>query len=200
VQALRNRDPELAGEVIDGDHKIDVREVEIEEECLKILALHQPVAEDLRFVTTVLKINNDLERMADLAVNMAERVLKLTEVSPIPLPPLMAPMTETTLRMVRESLNAFVHRDTALARKIRMEDDEVDEYHRQIISQAKDKIRGDSTLVEPHLLIFSAARYLERIADLATNVAEDIVYMVEGEIIRHGLEGDSGFAPPEIED
>lgn len=200
VQSFRNRDPDLAREVIEGDHKIDLREVEIEEDCLKILALHQPVAEDLRFVTTVLKINNDLERMADLAVNMAERVLTLTEVAPVALPPQLAPMTDTALHMVRESLNAFVHRDPAMARKVRAEDDMVDDYHRQIISQAKEQIREDSSLVEPNLLFFSAARYLERIADLATNISEDIVYMVEGEIIRHGLEGDEGFAPPEIGD
>jgi phosphate transport system protein len=197
VRSLRNRDPKAAEEVLEGDHRIDLREVEIEEECLKILALHQPVAEDLRFITTVLKINNDLERMGDLGVNIAERALSLTRLSPIPLPEQLGPMTEATLHMVRESLNAFVHRDPAMARKVCRDDDAVDEYNVQIIGQIRASLREEKDLVEPNLHFFSAARYLERIADHATNIAEDVVYMVEGEIIRHGFEG--GFGPPEVD-
>ncbi|MFO0982741.1 MAG: phosphate signaling complex protein PhoU [Planctomycetota bacterium] len=185
IAALREQSQELAREVIDGDDRIDRREVEVEEECLKLLALHQPVADDLRFVTAVLKINNDLERMGDLAVNMAERALFLASVPPIPVPPQLKPMMEAVTRMVHASLDAFVNENAEQARRVCAADDEVDQLNRDMIGVIRAMMLADPATIERGLHLFSLPRQLERIADHATNIAEDVVYMVEGEIIRH---------------
>jgi phosphate transport system protein len=185
IAAVRERRGELAREVIDGDDKIDRREVEVEEECLKLLALHQPVADHLRFVTAVMKINNDLERMGDLAVNMAERALYLANAQPIPVPHQLKPMMEAATRMVRESLDAFVNENAQSARRICGEDDEVDQLNREIIDEIREMMQNDPSTIDRGLHLFSIPRQLERIADHATNIAEDVVYIVEGEIIRH---------------
>jgi phosphate transport system protein len=186
VAALKERRREMATEVVDGDAKIDRIEVEIEEECLKILALHQPVAEDLRIVAAVMKIDNDLERMGDLAVNVAERASFLAEKPPIAIPEQLEEMSVAAMRMVRESLDAFVKRDTEAARRICQDDDEVDQFNREIAGMLCELMQRDPDSIERALHLFSVSRYLERIADHATNIAEDVVYMVEGEIIRHG--------------
>jgi len=188
IAALHEHRSQLAREVIEGDSRIDRFEVDVEEQCLKILALHQPVAEDLRFIAAVIKMNSDLERMGDLAVNIAERARCLVDDIPVPVPNQLRAMTDATKRMVRESLDAFVNRDAGRARDICTQDDAVDEYNRQIISELQALMVSDPRLITGALHLFSASRHLERIADHATNVAEDVVYLVEGEIVRHKLE------------
>ena len=185
IQALQERDADLARQVIAGDDAIDQQDNRIEEECLKMLALHQPVAVDLRRITAVLKINTDLERMADLAVDIAERALRLAELSPIAIPEKLQRMTDLTIGMVRRSLAAFVSLDTREARTVCRLDDEVDRYNAEIIRELIHTMRSSPETIEPALSLFSATRHLERIADHATNIAEDVVYLVEGEIVRH---------------
>src|SRR5689334_8675796 len=182
VRALQQRDASLAKEVIDGDNEIDEGENHIEEECLKMLALHQPVAVDLRRVTSALMINTDLERMADLAEDIAERAIALSRPPHIPIPDNLQRMTDLTTSMVRQSLDAFVNLDSRLARRVCRLDDEVDRYNREIIQEIIEAMRKAPELVEAGISLFSATRHLERIADHATNIAEDVVYLVEGEI------------------
>lgn len=177
---------ELAEEVIRGDREVDDREVQVEDECLKVLALHQPVANDLRFVLAVLKVNNDLERMGDLARNIAERGRDLAGLpEKVAVPAEIRTMAERVRRMLRDSLNAVVESDTELARRVLADDEEVDQLHKRIFAVVKDRIRENPDQVDGLIQILSTSRYLERIADLATNVAEDVVFMVQGEVIRH---------------
>ena len=190
--ALEARRAEIAAQVMQGDGRIDRGEVEIEEECLKLLALYQPVAEDLRFIAAVMKINNDLERMGDEAVNIAEHAAFLAQAEPIPMPPQLSLITAAAMRMVQESLDAFVNSDVQEARRICAEDDEVDQLNREIISSVWATMKQDPQTIERATHLFSVSRHLERIADHATNIAEDVVYMVEGKIIRHRAEG---YAP-----
>jgi phosphate transport system protein len=185
IRALQDRETDLAQEVIAGDSQIDQQENQIEEECLKLLALHQPVAVDLRRIAAVLKINTDLERMADLAGDIAERALVLAKPPYIAIPPDLQRMTDLTTSMVRQSLDAFVHLDSRLARRVLRLDDEVDRFNRDIITELIQVMKQSPELIEPAMSLFSATRHLERIADHATNIAEDVVYLVEGEIIRH---------------
>jgi phosphate transport system protein len=192
VRALHERRSTLAQEVIDGDERVDRWEIDVEEQCLKILALHQPVAEDLRFIAAVIKMNNNLERVGDLAVNIAEQAIFLTNEPPLPIPNILTTMSDTTMEMVRGSLDAFVNRDPIAARAICARDDEVDEYNREIILELEWLMQAEPSTIGARMRLFSAARQLERIADQATNVAEEVVYLVEGEIIRHQSE-----KPPE---
>jgi phosphate transport system protein len=185
VKALQQRDVELAGQVIAGDPRIDEEENHVEEQALKILALHQPVAIDLRRIAAVLKINIDLERMADLAEAIAERVVHLASLPPVPIPDKLQAMTDLTTSMVRESLDSFVNLDTRQARRVCRLDDEVDRYNHDIIEEMVTLMQSSPEMVEAGLSLFSATRHLERIADHATNIAEDVVYLVEGEIVRH---------------
>jgi phosphate transport system protein len=185
IRALQDRDPDLAREVIDGDTAIDEAENRVEEECLKILALHQPVAIDLRRVAAVLAINVDLERMADLAVDIAERAEALAAPPFIPVPDALQRMTELTTTMVRQALDAFVNLDVPLARRVVRLDDEIDRLNGEIIAEIVGTMRESTDYIEAGLSLFNAVRHLERIADHATNVAEDVVYLVEGEIVRH---------------
>jgi phosphate transport system protein len=186
--ALEARRGQVADEVMAGDNVVDSAEVELEEECLKLLALYQPVAEDLRFIAAVMKINNDLERMGDEAVNIAEHAAFLSRYDAIPLPEELTAMTAAAMRMVRESLDAFVSADAAAARRICAEDDEVDGLNRQIINSVWKTMQKDPQTIERATHMFSVSRHLERIADHATNIAEDVVYMVEGKIIRHHVD------------
>jgi phosphate transport system protein len=185
IRSLQERQSVIARQVIDGDHIIDAEENHVEEECLKLLALHQPVAIDLRRVASCLKINTELERMADLAEDIAERALHLSKLAPIPFPSKLQRMTDLTTSMVRQSIDAFVNLDARLARVVCRLDDEVDRYNSDIIDELIATMRESPEMVEPGLSFFSATRHLERIADHATNIAEDVVYLVEGEIIRH---------------
>lgn len=184
TRALREKDIQLACEVIDSDGEIDAREVHVEEKCLAILALHQPVAIDLRRIATSLKVNSDLERMADLAVNVAERAKHLAQRDFV-VPSTIDWMVDIAANMVREALDALVELDVALARKVCAKDDEVDELNRQVIDELLEIMHRDPSKVEAALHCFSAARHLERIADHATNIAEDVIYLVDGEITRH---------------
>jgi phosphate transport system protein len=185
TRALQQRDAELARQVIDGDNEIDEEENHVEEECLKILALHQPVAVDLRRIAAAMKINTDLERMADLAEDIAERAVRLAQLPEIPIPEKLQRMVDLTTSMVRQSLDAFVNLDTRLARVVCRLDDEVDRYNSAIIDELVRLMQKSPEMIEPALSLFSATRHLERIADHATNIAEDVVYLVEGEIVRH---------------
>ena len=187
-RALNERRSDLADEVIASDTNVDNREVDIEEECLKILALHQPVAIDLRRVATVLKINNDLERIADLAVNIAERATFLAHHAEFPISPTLERMADIARSMVAAALDSLVRLDRDAARAVCRQDDEVDELNRQIIDELIRMMREDPDTVTPALHCFSASRHVERIADHATNIAEDVIYLVAGEIARHHVE------------
>lgn len=185
VRALERRDESLARQVMANDQAIDQAEVEVEEECLKILALYQPVAVDLRFIVAVLKINSDLERIGDLAVNLAERAVALAQLVLPDVPLDFGGMAEKASRMVRNALDSLVHFDLELARAVRESDDEVDEMNREMYSRIRAALAEHPDEVEPLLLLLSSSRHLERIADHATNIAEDVIYMIEGDIVRH---------------
>jgi len=185
ISALINRDAVMAQRVIANDSVIDRMEVEVEEECLKILALYQPVANDLRFVVATLKINNDLERMGDLAKNIAKRTAYLAGAEAMELPVDFRGMAMKAQNMVKQSLDALVNADAALARQVRDEDDEVDDSRQRIRQQILAAIRRNPERTEYLLKLNSVSKHLERLADMATNVAEDVIYMVEGEIVRH---------------
>ena len=178
-------DKSLAQQIIETDDEIDDKEVELEEDCLKILALHQPVAVDLRFVVAVLKINNDLERIADLAKNIAERALSLSEISLEEEFPEIREMSVITKRMLHSGLNSLINMDLKQAKEVLIEDDEVDERHRNMYPKIEAKINKRPELANEFLQILSLSRYLERIADLTSNIAEDVIYLIDGEIVRH---------------
>ena len=187
IKAVETRDEKLAKRIIEMDREIDENEVEIEEECLKILALHQPVAVDLRFISAVIKINNDLERIGDQAVNIAERVVSIARRPPVTVPfdyKLMAEKTET---MLKESLDALVNLDADLAHKVCLKDDEVDDINREIYDKVKEAIRSHPDRVGYMINLLLVSRHLERIADLTTNIAEEVIYLIEGEISRHRM-------------
>ncbi|MFL5245293.1 MAG: phosphate signaling complex protein PhoU [Gemmataceae bacterium] len=185
IRALQERDVDLAREVIDGDSQIDEEENNIEEECLKMLALHQPVARDLRRIAAAMMINMDLERMADLAEDIAGRAIALARPPFLSIPEKLQRMTDLTTAMVQQSLDSFVNLDTRQARTVCRLDDEVDRYNDDVIAEIIDVMKENPALVEPGLSLFSATRHLERIADHATNIAEEVIYLVEGEIVRH---------------
>ena len=180
-----SRQVELAQKVIETDQVVNEMEVEIEEDCLKILALHQPVASDLRRLTTVLKINVELERMADLACNIAERAECLHQYAYFPIPSQLPEMVRQATSMTRMALDSFVDSDASLATKVIQCDDAVDQHNFTIINELKSIMKQDSDLIEPAMHCFSAARHIERVADLAENIAEDVIYLVDGEIVRH---------------
>ena len=185
VRSVDERDAGLAQAVVDGDLQIDRAEVDLEEDCLKILALYQPVATDLRLIVSVMKINNDIERIGDLAVNIAERTLFLCTKPPIEAPSDLAEMRIKALAMLTGSLDSLIRLDTKRAREVRAGDDEVDDLNRQIFMEFSAAVRKNPDHVESLLSYLSVGRHLERIADYATNIAEDVIYLMEGEIVRH---------------
>ncbi len=185
VRSLENRDAQLAARVIEADLEVDYAEVDVEEECLKILALHQPVAIDLRFIVAVLKINSDLERIGDLAVNIAERAQFIATHDRVDTPFDFAAMADKARTMVRKSLDSLVGLDPGLAREVCGMDDEVDAMNREMYGQVRDSIQRHPHQLECLTHLLSVSRHLERIADHATNIAEDVIYMTEGEIVRH---------------
>ncbi len=180
-----NRDPVKANAVIKGDREIDDMEVEIEEDCLKILALYQPVAIDLRFIVAALKINSDLERIGDLAVNIAERGLFLAGQEKFEIPFDLTAMVALAEKMVTESIDALINHDVRLAHHIRAADDTMDAMNREMYTQLKGMLTTDTEHVNNLLHVLSVGRHLERIADHATNIAEDVIYLVDAQIIRH---------------
>jgi phosphate transport system protein len=185
IKALEVIDNALATRVINHDEDLDKTEVEIEDKCLKILALHQPVARDLRFVVTVLKINNDLERIGDFAVNIAKRTQYLAHHKPITIPSILFEMAGKARNMVSRSLDALVEGDSRLALTVCRDDDDVDQMSAELYRIVRDAFRENPDFIGEWMQIFSAIRYLERVGDLATNIAEDVIYLVEGEVIRH---------------
>ncbi|MGQ9575345.1 MAG: phosphate signaling complex protein PhoU [Thermoguttaceae bacterium] len=186
VRSLLERDPDLARQVEHRDLDIDHREVEVEEECLKALALHQPVASDLRMIVSVLKINSDLERIGDLAVNIARKAVSFSAQPAMAIPFDLAGMCQKTQSMLRDSIDALVSLNGPLAHNICARDNEVDAMKREIRQKTEQLLRQQPERVTPLLNLLAASRNLERIADHATNIAEDVIYMVEGRIIRHG--------------
>lgn len=188
VKSIKSRDVQLAKKVIDSDIKIDRMEVKVEEDCLKILALHQPVAIDLRFIITALKINSDLERIGDLAVNIAERSQFLSEQKPIDMRFDFETMAKKTQAMLKNSIEALVDIDCDLALRVCEADDEIDAINRQMYEQTKMQVKQNPEDIETLIHLLSVSRHLERIADHATNIAEDVIYMVKGEIVRHKTE------------
>jgi phosphate transport system protein len=185
VESVGNRDCNLAQNIIRGDMAIDHAEVEIEEDCLKLLALYQPVATDLRFIVAVLKINNDIERVGDLAVNIAERTLFLCKHPPCEEQIDFTEINRKTLTMLNGSLDALMQQNAQRAREVRALDDEVDALNRQMYDRIRAAIRKNPDHVDCLLNYSSVSRLLERIADCATNIAEDVIYLVEGAIVRH---------------
>jgi phosphate transport system protein len=185
VRSVMTREAKVAQRVVDSDKDIDATEVDIEEECLKVLALHQPVASDLRFIIAVLKINGDLERIGDLAVNIAERGLSLASSERIPIPIELVGMSEEVQAMLRKSLDSLVHLDARLAHEVGAHDDEVDDLNRQNFARIQEEIPKDLAHIDSLMQFLSVSRYLERIADHASNIAEDVIYLIEGTIIRH---------------
>ncbi|MCD4763616.1 MAG: phosphate signaling complex protein PhoU [Desulfobacterales bacterium] len=186
IKALELRDADIAERIIKSDHEIDEMEVEIEEECLKILALYQPVAIDLRFLTAVIKINNDLERVADEAVNIAERVRVIAKRQRLDIPFNHSLMAEKSEYMLKKSLDAFVNMDVDVALRVCALDDEVDNMMNEAYDVVKHAIGKHPDRVSYLINLLLVSRHLERIADHATNIAEEVIYLVEGEIVRHG--------------
>ncbi len=185
IRALVERDEALASEVERKDAEIDQREIEVEEECLKTLALHQPVAVDLRLIVAVLKINNDLERIGDLAVNIARKATALAAEPPLEVSFDIADMWTKTQAMLRDSIDALVNVDVGLAEAVCARDDEIDQMKHEMRLQIEETIRQHPDRTQAFLRLLAASRNLERIADCATNIAEDVIYMVEGRIVRH---------------
>lgn len=185
VRAVETHDMAIASHLADTDHEIDDMEVEVEEECLKIMALYQPVASDLRFLVVVIKINNDLERIGDLAANIARRIETISKRNAVELPFDYAKMGAIVQEMLKGSLDAFVGQDPAQAKEVLHMDDRVDALNREIYSLVRKEIRENPADVTYLLNCLLISRHLERIADHATNIAEEVIYMVEGEIVRH---------------
>lgn len=188
VMALTRRDPELARQVLVNEARINQWEIHIDEMATRLLALHQPMARDLRFLTAAIKINNDLERMGDLAVNVVERALSLLNQPPIH-PAVDVPrLAELVESMVRRSLDAFVKRDAGLARAVLVSDDAVDAQRDAICRELSAFMQREPSAIPCALDLFVAARSLERIADHATNIAEDVLFLIEGVDVRHHSE------------
>ena len=187
MKSLVERDEVLARQVIDNDRRVNTFDVEVDEACLQLLALYQPAARDLRFITTAMKISTELERMSDLAENICERAIELNEepqLKPYIDIPLMA---DRAINMVREALDAFVRGDAILARKVLEDDDFVDDLTEQLFRELLSYMMENPQTIARAIRLSFISKYIERIADHATNVAELVVYLVEGKIIRHTL-------------
>jgi len=196
IEALRRRDPALARQVIDDDRAIDRLEIDIEGQCVALLALQQPLATDLRFITAALKISNDLERVGDHGVNIAGSAIRLAaepELKPLVDIPRMATLAAG---MLREALDAFVRRDAERARKLVRRDDEVDNLNRQLFRELVSFMIEDPRSITRAMELVLVARNLERVADLATNVAEEVVFIAEARIIKHHAEETAEIPPP----
>lgn len=186
TRALANMDLELAREILKKDHRINELENIIDSHCVKLIATHQPVAVDLRFLTAGLRLCATLERMGDQAVNLADRTLALSEMEPrLSVPPILLEMGEVAKAMTRKCLDSFVRRDVQMAYDVCCQDDEIDEMNRQVLEEMIEWMMKEQRLIRRGVEVILASRNLERIGDLATNVAEEVVFMVEGTVIRH---------------
>ncbi len=186
VKAVRTGDGELADQVRARDLEIDLMEVDFEEDCLKVLALYQPVAVDLRFIIAMLKINNDLERIGDLAVNIADHTRGLAGKEDVDSRARLPKMAAKAQAMLRQSLDAVVNMNASLAREVLAADEEVDQEFHDLITEARKRMRESVVEMNDQLALMQVAKHIERVADLATNIAEDAIYLVDGEIVRHG--------------
>jgi phosphate transport system protein len=187
MRALIERDDALAQEVIERDQQVNAYDVEVDETCVSLLALHQPAAGDLRFITTAMKIVTDLERIGDQAVNIAQRVLELNR-EPQLKPYIDLPrMAEKAQLMVKQSLDAFVARDTELARKVCAEDEEVDALKEQMFRELLTFMMEDARTIPRAIRLILISRFMERVADHATNIAEMVIYLVDAKMVRHTL-------------
>ena len=185
VQAVTQYDAALAQSVIDSDDLVDQQEVAIEEECLKIMALHQPVAHDLRFLVSMLKLNHSLERIGDLAVNIAKRAKFLAGQPALHVLIDFTPIADRAQAMLHKSLDALINMDINRAREIGAADNEVDALNREIYNRVKGLLRERPGDIETLIALLNVSRHLERIADHASSIAEDVIYLLEGKIIRH---------------
>lgn len=185
TSAITERDAATADEIVRSDYEIDEMEVEIEEECLKIMALHQPVAIDLRFLVAVIKINNDLERIADEAVNIAQRIQTMVKDQPTRLAFDYEPMAAKVEKMLQLSLDALVNMDVDMAFRVVTMDDEVDGIYHRAYRLIRDEMKQHPEQITFLINFYLVSRHLERIADHATNIAEEVIYLIEGEIVRH---------------
>lgn len=186
IEALKNRDKKQAQDVVEADDKIDELELIIDERCIDLIARHQPMAGDLRFITTGMKINAELERIADLAVDIAQRVIELAD------KPLLKPLVDIPVLskiaqdMVRDSIDAFVNRDAELAKKVVLSDPQADRLRNRVQDELiNDYMARDAKTADRAVSLLLIARHLERICDHTTNIAEDIIYMVEGKVVKH---------------
>ncbi len=186
IAAVTEMNPETARQIIENDEEIDQSEIRIEEECLKILALHQPMAGDLRYVIALLKMNNEIERIGDLAVNIAERVINLSqEKSPAESGLDFNPMLNESRDMLRNALKSLVEQDSRLATDVIIHDDVVDDMHQENFRKISEQIQKNPSYTRFYLSMLSVSRNLERIADCATNICEDVIYLAQGKIVRH---------------
>jgi phosphate transport system protein len=185
VRALAERRTDLSDEVIGQDVIIDANDIKFEEECLKLLALHQPVATNMRWLFTVVKVNNELERMADLACNIAERAKSIEQYPLFPVPEELDEMAAGATRMVKSALDSFIEGDVEKSRAVIAADDNVDYKNRLVIEILHELMRDNPDYIAPAVHCFSASRHLERIADLAVNISEEVIYLVLGDIVRH---------------
>jgi phosphate transport system protein len=186
-RALTERDVALAEKLIASDEVVNRKEVELEEECLKILALHQPVANDLRMIVAILKINCNLERIADQAVNISERTVDLAKFAQVDCPLNLGDMAQKVIIMLEKAIEALINADLELAQAVLELDDEVDTLHGHNYKLFKDYIRKAPETIDTVLSYLTVSRHLERVADLATNIAEDVIYLNEGTIVRHTI-------------
>jgi phosphate transport system protein len=188
IRGLKDREEAMACQVLDREEAINLLDIEIDEMCLRLLALRQPMATDLRFITSAMKISSDVERIGDLAVNIAERtidLLKAPQLKPLIDIPRMAQMSQD---MVRDAINAFINRDEKLARDVCKRDDRVDELNNQVFRELLTYMMQDAGTIPRAVDLILVGRHLERIADHATNIGEDVIYMVQGKTIKHHIE------------
>ena len=188
VEALLERDGEKARRVIAGDRVIDSMEVEIEEQCINLLALHQPMARDLRMLTSALKISNDLERVGDHAGNIAQSAERLSQTRPIAPEPEIVEMARLSREMLSDALEAFIRGDAQAGRDVCRRDDKVDALHKSVFRILLTHMMEDPHTIGSGMELFLVSRNLERVADLATNIGEDVVFLVEGKSIKHHSE------------
>jgi phosphate transport system protein len=185
VDALAKSDLQLARDCRHGDREVDEMEVDIEQRCIEILALQQPVAKDLRFILAVLRVNNELERIGDLAKGIAKRILHLDELGYLSLPSMLTDMARSVRQMLSDVLSALSNNDVTLARQVRRNDQQIDDFQRRILQWGQQEIMEQGATTEAAIDTMNIARAMERIGDMCTNVAEDIIFLVEGEVVRH---------------
>jgi len=196
IRSLMERDINLAEEVLEGDDAIDMKELDVEEKVIKALALHQPVANDLRYLVAILKVNNDMERIGDLSQHVASRAKHLAKHAPIRMPERLQEMVDLVRTMVRQSIQALITQDAALAKKVVLTDVTVDEIHWEAYRELLERMRQGTDDIDLAFHTISVFRHLERIADHAANICEDVYFMVKAEVIKHQLDDDSTAGMP----